>query len=259
MTPDIIQESNQGISCIPIRTVLYQNREVFCVGEITRESALSLIMQLRYLQLADPGSEITMYIDSPGGELSSGLSILDVMEGLQCPIRTLCFGCAYSMAAILFAAGRQRDILPHARVMIHDPLVANGVGGSALHLDLVAQNLMQTRTLVAEILVKYTGRSLEEVYQKTRGNLLFVLMLGPVKHLPGSCRIHMAHTVYGLTRWGAFGLDGLATAFPGPLLCEVQKSFGSSWRLPLRPPYRSSRLRRFSLTGRAFGGSPVPS
>ena len=168
MTPDIIQESNQGISCIPIQTLLYKEREVFCVGEITKESALSLIMQLRYLQLASPGAEITMYIDSPGGELSSGLSILDVMEGIQSTIRTVCIGCAYSMAAILFAAGNQRDILPHARVMIHDPLVANGVGGSALHLDLVAQDLKRTRTLVAEILAKHTGRSLEEILEKTR-------------------------------------------------------------------------------------------
>lgn len=183
MTPDIIQESNQGITRLPIQDVLYQKREIFCVGEINKESALSLIMQLRFLQLADPGSEITIYIDSPGGELSSGLSILDVMEGLQCPIRTLCFDCAYSMAAILFAAGRQRDIQPHARVMIHDPLVANGVGGSALHLDLIAQDLKRTRTLIAEILPSIPGAAWRKSSKRPER---VVHTSTPKKPLPGA-------------------------------------------------------------------------
>ena len=173
MIPEIIQETNQGISRIPLQDALFQKREIFCVGEITKESALALIMQLRWLQTDAPGAEIVMYIDSPGGEVSSGLAVYDIMQSAGCSIRTVCIGSAYSMAAVLFAAGNRRDILPHARVMIHDPLIANGVGGSALRLNSVAQDLMRTRAVVAEILARHTGHSLDEIYAKTSTDTYF--------------------------------------------------------------------------------------
>ncbi len=172
MIPDIIQETSQGTVRIPIQDALFQSREIFCVGEITKESAHALIMQLRYLQTV-ASTEITMYIDSPGGEVSSGLALYDVMQGITCPVRTVCLGCAYSMAALLFASGNQRDMLPHARVMIHDPLITGGVGGSALHLDSIAQDLLKARETIAKILAKHTGRCLEEIYEKTRTDTYF--------------------------------------------------------------------------------------
>lgn len=172
MIPDIIQETSQGTARIPIQDALFQSREIFCVGEITKENAISLIMQLRYLQTT-ASTEITMYIDSPGGEVSSGLALYDVMQGITCPVRTVCLGCAYSMAALLLASGNRRDMLPHSRVMIHDPLITGGVGGSALHLDSIAQDLMRARETIAQILVKHTGRCLEEIYEKTRTDTYF--------------------------------------------------------------------------------------
>ena len=137
MIPNIIQETSQGLSCIPLQDALFQKREIYCVGEITREKVYSLVMQLRWLQHDSPDAEITMYIDS-------GLALYDTMQAIQCPIRTVCANAA-SMAAILFAAGSQRDILPHARVMIHDPLLAGGVGGPALKVDALAKDLLYTR------------------------------------------------------------------------------------------------------------------
>ena len=172
MIPNIIHETSQGLSCIPLPDALLQKREIYCVGEITRERVYSLAMQLRWLQQDSPGTEIQIYIDSPGGEVSSGLALYDVMQAIQCPIRTLCANAA-SMAALLFAAGTKRDILPHARVMIHDPLIAGGLGGSALQVDSIAQDLMRTRAIVAEILARHTGHTIAEVYAKTATDTYF--------------------------------------------------------------------------------------
>ena len=166
MMPNIIRESSEGLARIPLADALYQKREIYCIGEITKESAHALVMQLRWLQMDSPGTEITMYIDSPG------LALYDVMQAVQCPIRTICANAA-SMAALLFAAGAHRDILPHARVMIHDPLIAGGVGGSALHLESISKDLMRTRAVVAEILARHTGHTISEVYAKTATDTYF--------------------------------------------------------------------------------------
>lgn len=101
--------------------------------------------QLRWLERENPSAEITLLISSPGGDVHSGLALYDVMRSLSCPIRTVCMGTAASMAAILFAAGSRREILPHGRVMIHDPLISNGSGGSALQVQAVSNRLLESR------------------------------------------------------------------------------------------------------------------
>ena len=172
-TPEIIKETSGGTTYCPIQDELFNSqRSMEVVGEITRESVYSLILQLRYLQQAAPGKEITMYINSPGGSVSDGLALYDVMEMVSCPIRTVCVGTAASMGALLFAAGDSRDILPHATVMIHDPLTT-GVSGSALHIEEASRRLMETRKTTAEIIAKHTGHSLEEVYEKTKQDSYF--------------------------------------------------------------------------------------
>lgn len=152
---------------------MLQNRAIDCVGEITPETVNALILQLRYLQSEDEGKEITLYINSPGGEVSSGLALYDVMQAVKCPVRTVCVGTAASMAALIFAAGSQRDMLPHARLMIHDPLISGGLGGSALHIDSVSRDLMRTREITAELLARHSGHTLEEVYEKTARDTYF--------------------------------------------------------------------------------------
>ena len=171
--PNIIRETSEGLNKIPIQDILFQRREVECIGEITEDSVAALILQLRYLHREAPEQEITIYINSPGGEVSSGLALYDVMKAIQCPIRTVCVGTAASMAAILFLSGDKRDMLAHSKVMIHDPLIPGGIGGSALKVDAVARNLMQTRQTIADIISRHTGKSLEDVLAKTASDSYF--------------------------------------------------------------------------------------
>lgn len=173
MIPNIIKESSEGTTYCPIQDELFNSRRsIEVVGEITRESVYSLILQLRYLQQAGPEKEITMYINSPGGSVTDGLALYDVMEAVSCPIRTVCVGMAASMGSLLFAAGNKRDILPHAKVMIHDPLTT-GIQGSALSVEEASRRLMDTRQTVAEILSKHTGHPIGEVYEKTKTDSYF--------------------------------------------------------------------------------------
>lgn len=166
-TPKIVRESSTGFFTFDIRDQMLLNREVECVGTIDAASVYSLCRQLRWLQEEEPESEITMYINSPGGEVDSGLALYDVMQGVSCPVRTVCLGTAASMAALLFASGSRREILPHGRVMIHDPLIPGGVGGSALHIQDISLNLLKTRESLGRILAERTGHSLEEIYART--------------------------------------------------------------------------------------------
>lgn len=166
-TPCIIRETSEGTTRVPIQDEMYQKREILLTGDIDGESVNSVILQLRYLQAQSNTEEITIYINSPGGSVSDGLALIDVMGALRCPIKTVCMGTAASMAALIFVAGNERCITEHSRVMIHDPLLSGGVGGTALKVDALAKNLMKTREITAKILSDYTGHSIEEVYEKT--------------------------------------------------------------------------------------------
>ena len=100
-----------------------------------------------------------MYISSPGGEVASGLAIYDIMHSIKCPIRTVCMGTAASFGAVLFAAGQRREMLPHSRLMIHDPLIAgNGITGSATSLAERVGDLMKNRKILGTLLAKNTGK-----------------------------------------------------------------------------------------------------
>lgn len=173
ITPNIIKESSEGTTYCPIQDELFtRHRSIEVVGEITRESVYSLILQLRYLHNADPGKEITMYINSPGGSVCDGLALYDVMAGISCPVRTVCVGMAASMGALLFVSGDVREMLPHAQVMIHDPL-ATGISGAALSVEEASRRLMATREITASILAEHTGHTIEEIYEKTRQDSYF--------------------------------------------------------------------------------------
>lgn len=172
-TPNIIRETSSGPFRLTIQEEMLKNREVECVGEINAQSSYSLIQQLRHLQREDPGAEITMYINSPGGEVESGLALYDVMQGLSCPVRTVCIGTAASMAAVLFSSGSQREILPHGRVMIHDPLITGGVGGSALRIQDLSKDLLKARKTICGILAEKTEKNLREIYKHTAKDTWF--------------------------------------------------------------------------------------
>lgn len=165
--PKILKDGHKGMNIYSIEDEMLQYRELQCVGDIDTELTNSLISQIRYLYRQDPEAEITIFINSNGGEVFSGLALYDVMCAVRCPIRTVCMRTAASMAAVLFSTGDKREMLPHARVMIHDPLIPSGVGGSALHIRSISDSLLRTRETIAEILAKNTGRTLEEIYEKT--------------------------------------------------------------------------------------------
>lgn len=165
--PSVITETCGGRNTTRIIDEMFLDREINCVGPIDEESVNSLCLQLRYLAKQDSKAEITMFINSGGGEVTSGLALLDTMEAIPCPIRTVCTGMAASMASLLFMAGAQRDLLPHSQVMIHDPLIAGGLGGSALSIKAHSENLMRTREIIAEVISKHTGHAMDEVYEAT--------------------------------------------------------------------------------------------
>lgn len=166
-SPMILKETCSGLERYEIQDEMLQNREIECVGEVNAESVNSLIAQIRYLNRLDDEKEITIYINSPGGEVQSGLALYDVMQAVKCPIRTVCIGTAASMGALLFASGDKRDILPHARVMIHDPLVINGISGNALQIKGMSDDLMRIREITGQILAAHTNRTIDEIYEKT--------------------------------------------------------------------------------------------
>ena len=172
-TPRIVRETSRGIDLVDIKDEMLANREIECVGVIDEAMTYSLCQQLRYLQHEDPDGRITIYFNSPGGEVQSGLAIYDVMQAITCPVRTVCLGMAASMAALLFVAGDERDMLPHARVMIHDPLISGGVGGSALNIKAVSDGLMRTRHITAEVIARHSGHSIEEVLEVTGHDAYF--------------------------------------------------------------------------------------
>ena len=171
-TPYIIKETSSGPFICQIQDDMLLHREIECAGEINADSVNSLIRQVLYLAGQDPEAEITIYINSPGGEVASGLALFDVMKAVKCPIRTVCVGTAASMAAVLFASGDRREMLPHAKVMIHDPLI-HSAGGSALQLRSISESIMEIRESLARILAEQTGKTLEEIFEKTAEDTWF--------------------------------------------------------------------------------------
>lgn len=168
----IIKETSTGYNAISIRDNMLSRRQIECVGEINAELVNALIEQLLYLQHEDPDGQVTMYINSPGGSVDCGMALYDVMMAVSYPIRTVCMGLAASMASLIFVSGTTRDMLPHSRIMIHDPLIPE-TGGSALRLKAISDDLMETRKIIAGVIAKHSGKSLEEILDKTSSDCFF--------------------------------------------------------------------------------------
>ncbi|WP_321972841.1 ATP-dependent Clp protease proteolytic subunit [Paratractidigestivibacter sp.] len=172
-SPLIMRETSLGLEKIDIRDEMLADRELELCGPVDADSVADIIRGMRHLQKADPQAPVTLFINSPGGEVSSGLALYDVMCAISCPVRTVCLGLAASMAALLFVAGDTRDMLPHSRVMIHDPLISGGVGGSALSVKARADDLMRIRDVTAQVISEHTGMSLEQVFDLTARDTYF--------------------------------------------------------------------------------------
>lgn len=172
-SPLVMQETSDGLRLYDIRDEMLASREIEITGAIDAGSVSTAIRCLLHLQKEDQQSPITLYINSPGGEVQSGLALYDVMQAVSCPIHTVCLGMAASMAALLFIAGDQREMLPHSCVMIHDPLIGGGIGGSALSVKARADDLMRIRDITAQVISQHTGMNLEEVFELTAKDTYF--------------------------------------------------------------------------------------
>lgn len=168
MLPSIERESVNGIQQISIVTDMFTNRKIFLFGEINPEVVYSFTLQMMSL-MEDEQSEIDIYINSPGGEVNSGLAIYDMVKSCKAPINMYCIGMAASMGAVILAGGQKgrRYILPHSKVMIHEPLILNGVGGSASSIKSTAESILQTRELLNGILAKDTNKTIREINKAT--------------------------------------------------------------------------------------------
>lgn len=167
--PAVETKTHNGVREVQLMTKHFMERRVFLQGEINMDSAHELLIQLMYL--VDDGEEpINIYINSRGGEVNAGLLIYDFIQSIKCPVNMYCTGIAASMAAVILAGGQEgrRFILPHSKVMIHEPLLANGVGGSATSIKNISDSIIETRDIVNGILAKHTGKSKEEIDEATR-------------------------------------------------------------------------------------------
>lgn len=174
--PAVLLENSNGIYQIALNDVLFQRRIIQCVGTIDDDMAAALVGQIKYLS-AESDEPITMYINSPGGSVDAGLMVIDAMKAARCPVHTVNLAMAASMASLIFMCGAKghRLSLPHATVMLHDPLISGGISGSALCVYDTSQRLMQTRETLAGIIAESAGKTLEEVYGVTSKDTYFKL------------------------------------------------------------------------------------
>jgi ATP-dependent Clp protease protease subunit len=168
--PVVIEQSGRGERAYDIYSRLLKERIVFIGSPIDDQVSTLIISQLLYLEAEDPDKDISLYINSPGGSVTAGLAIFDTMNYIHCDVATICVGQAASMGAFLLAAGTKgkRSALPHARLMIHQPL--GGVEGQASDIEIHAREILKTKKLLNEILSELTGQSLKKIEKDTDRN-----------------------------------------------------------------------------------------
>ena len=167
LVPIVVEQTSRGERSYDIYSRLLKERVVFIVGPVDDYMANIVVAQMLFLESENPEKDIALYINSPGGVVSSGLAIYDTMQFVKPDVSTICIGQAASMGAVLLAGGTngKRYCLPHARVMIHQPL--GGFQGQAADMEIHAKEMLETRDLLNKILAKHTGQSVERIKQDT--------------------------------------------------------------------------------------------
>lgn len=173
LIPIVVEQTGRGERAYDIFSRLLKDRIVFLGSAVTDEVANLISAELLFLESEDPDKDIHFYINSPGGSVTAGLAIYDTIQYIRPAVSTLCLGQAASMAAWLLAAGAKgkRYVLPHARVMIHQPL--GGVQGQAADIDIQAREMLRIREQMNEILVRHTGQSLKKIERDTDRDFFF--------------------------------------------------------------------------------------
>ena len=167
LIPTVIEQSHRGERGWDIFSRLLKDRVIMLGTEIDTDVANVVIAQLLFLDSEEPDKDIMLYINSPGGDVSAGLAIYDTMQFLHCDVATYCMGQAASMGSFLLAAGTKgkQYALPHARVMIHQPLA--GFRGQATDIDIHAREILSVRATLNELYAKHTGQSVDKIQRDT--------------------------------------------------------------------------------------------
>jgi ATP-dependent Clp protease protease subunit len=167
MVPVVIEQSGRGERAYDIYSRLLRERVIFLVGPVNDQTANLVVAQLLFLESENPDKDISLYINSPGGSVSAGMSIFDTMQFIKPDVSTLCMGMAASMGAFLLAAGTKgkRFALPNSKVMIHQPL--GGAQGQATDIEIHAREILKTREQLNQILADRTGQPLEKIQADT--------------------------------------------------------------------------------------------
>jgi ATP-dependent Clp protease protease subunit len=167
LVPMVVEQTARGERAYDIYSRLLKERVIFIVGQVEDHMANLVVAQLLFLESENPDKDIALYINSPGGSVSAGLSIYDTMQFIKPDVSTMCVGQAASMGAILLAGGTKgkRYALPHSRMMIHQPLA--GFQGQASDIDIHAREVLETRDRLNRILSKHTGQTVEKIGRDT--------------------------------------------------------------------------------------------
>ena len=167
LVPMVVEQTPRGERAFDIFSRLLKERIIFLPTYIEDEIANLVIAQMLFLEAEDPDKDIALYINSPGGSVTAGMAIYDTMQYIKPDVSTICMGQAASMAALLLAAGakNKRFALPHARIMIHQPL--GGVQGQATDIDIQAREILRMREELNRILLHHTGQTMEKIQRDT--------------------------------------------------------------------------------------------
>lgn len=166
-SPLIIRETSAGLERTGIYDEMLRERRLAVLGEVEPAMAMDICQHVLRLEREEPVSPITVYVSSPGGSVSAGLAIYDALRTVSCPVRTVCTELAASMGSTIFMAGDEREMLPHAELMIHDPLIPQGAGGSALAVQETSRRLMARRKTLNGILAERSGLTLKRIQTLT--------------------------------------------------------------------------------------------
>ncbi|HIV25036.1 MAG TPA: ATP-dependent Clp endopeptidase proteolytic subunit ClpP [Candidatus Scatomonas pullistercoris] len=163
LVPYVIEQTSRGERSYDIYSRLLKDRIIFLGEEVNDVSASLIVAQLLFLESEDPGKDIHLYINSPGGSVTAGMAIYDTMQYIKCDVSTICIGMAASMGAFLLAGGAKgkRMALPNAEIMIHQP--SGGAQGQATEIKIVAEHILRTKKKLNEILAANTGQPLETI------------------------------------------------------------------------------------------------
>lgn len=224
----VLMETAAGISPVSIETSELEQGRLYINGEINDELSRKFNMLLQIA--AQRGQDLELYINSPGGSVSAGLAMLDAIQAYPYGIDIYCCGLCASMAAVLLAGGRKghRFIMPHSKVMIHEPLIAGGLGGSATSIQRTAESIMQTKKVINEMLSQFTGKSIEEIDKATAYDNFFTAQEAIEFGLCDSIAT-------GFERYGGYSCGYNGGYCGGSGECEQNIYYGSEWET-VSPP-----------------------